>query len=114
MNELEKTEIGLVTYSPTSAGHAGDLLLLSDDARPNQVQFASAFAHSSVDVDALLNTLHTNSIAADPNTPTVQTPFYCRLVDLESIMISSNSELSSGNCFGRGIRDELAAPLLRI
>jgi hypothetical protein len=103
-----------ITYAPTSAGDAGDLLLSSDGARPEQVRSTSAFSHSSVDVDALLNTLHTNSIAADPDSPTVQASLYCPLVDLGSIMTNSNSESSSGNCFGRGIRDGLPAPLLRI
>jgi hypothetical protein len=103
-----------ITYAPTSAGDAGDLRLSSDGARPEQVQSASAFSHSSVDVDALLNTLHTNSIVVDPDSPTVQASLYCPLVDLGSIMTNSISESSSGNCFGRGIRDGLPAPLLRI
>jgi hypothetical protein len=103
-----------ITYAPTSAGNAGDLLLPSDGARPEQVQSASAFIHSSVDIDALLNTLHTNSIAADPYSPTVQTSLYCPLVHFGSIMTNSNSESSSGNCFDRGIRDGLPVPLLRI
>jgi hypothetical protein len=103
-----------ITCAPTSVGNAGELLFPSDGARPEQVQSTSAFSHSSVNVDALLNTLHANSIAADPDSPTVQGSFYCPLVGLGSIMTNSNSELSSGNCFGRGIRDELPALLLRI
>jgi hypothetical protein len=103
-----------ITCAPTSAGDAGDLLLPSDGARPEQVQSTSASSHSSVDVDALLNTLHTNSIAADPDSPTVQASLYCPLVDLGSIITNSSSESSSGKRFGRGIRDGLPAPLLKI
>jgi hypothetical protein len=103
-----------ITHAPTSAGDAGDLLLPSDGARPEQVQSASAFSHSSVDVDALLNNLHPSSIAADPDYPTVQTSLYCPLVDLGSMVTNWNSESSSGNCFGHGICDGLSAPLLRI
>jgi hypothetical protein len=60
-----------IAYAPASAGNAGDLLLLSDGARPEQVQCTSAFSHSSVGIDALLSTLHTNPVAADPDSPTV-------------------------------------------
>jgi nuclear polyadenylated RNA-binding protein 3 len=103
-----------ITYAPTSAGDAADLLLSSGGARPEQVQSASAFSHTSVDVHAPLNTLHTKSIAADPDSPTAQASLYCPLVDLGSIMTNSTSESSSGNCFGRRIRDGLPVPLLRI
>jgi hypothetical protein len=103
-----------ITYAPTSAGDAGDLLLPSDGPRPEQVQSAPASSHSSVDVDALLNTLHTNSITADPDSPTVQASLYYPLVDLGSIITNSSSESSSGKRFGRGIRDGLPAPSLKI
>jgi hypothetical protein len=103
-----------ITCAPTSAGDAGDLLLPSDGARPEQVQSASAFSHSSVDVDALLSILHSNPVAADSDSPTVSASLYCPLVDLGSITTNSNSESSSGNRFGRGVRDGLPASLLRI
>jgi nuclear polyadenylated RNA-binding protein 3 len=103
-----------ITYAPTSAGNASDLLLPSDGARAEQVQCTSALSHSSVDVDALLSILHSNPVAADSDSPTVSASLYCPLVDLGSITTNSNSESSSGNRFGRGVRDGLPAPLLRI